>query len=199
MSEGHRRGPAYDWRWLIPVAVVAIFAAVHYARSGSATASAPRPHLVNGGGARTNGPFRMGDEIALGSYGVTVLGLTDPFQVQPGPLTQQPPPGKRYVLLRVGLSNLGSARLPIAAVETVLLVDQQGRRYSAHLLVLGAPNPPPPKSLGAHATQRGALVFTLPDTARPVAALFEPGRNLALLTAPSQPDYGQVRIGLGSG
>lgn len=191
---------AYRVRWglgVLGVILLVTWIYQHY-HHANGTAPAPQPHLLGGGGARAHGPFSMGDRIALGSYGVTVVSIEDPLRVQSSPFRMPPPRGKHYVLLRVVLTNLGSAKLPVDAVETVFLVDQLGRRYSASLMGAGGVNPPPTTSLKVHATQQGGLAFTLPDGARPVAAVFEPGDNMTLLQSP-MPAYGHVRIRLGGG
>lgn len=136
---------------------------------------------------RKHGPFRIGDEVGLGPYSISVFKVTDPFRLPPPPppprtspgylppvrvgVVHPPGPGERLVRVDVEVANLGKTRVNTFAAFA--LRGQDGLKPAYPENDVGPPKPPA-IDLPPHGRSSGTLIFKLPRATKLDSFNFDP-------------------------
>lgn len=104
--------------------------------------------------------FKVGDQVKLGDFTVTVNSVTDPFTSSNS--FDKPTKG-RYVAADVTVVNNGSKPQTVSSMVCFNFNDSTGQGYNM-ALVVGAPKPPDGE-LAPGESIRGTIVIDVPPTA----------------------------------
>ncbi|MEY9932740.1 hypothetical protein ABH926_007391 [Catenulispora sp. GP43] len=128
--------------------------------------SAAAPAKSSAGGAKSSAPaasgtFKVGQQVKVGSYTVTVHKVTYPYTSD----MDQPDAGKAYVLLDVEVANSGSSTQAFSSMMQLGLKDSTNATYT-ETIVVGADGNPPDGNISAGESMRGPVAFEVPAGAK---------------------------------
>lgn len=104
-----------------------------------------------------NGGFKVGQQVKVGAYTVTVHKVTYPYTND----LDQPASGKAYVLLDVEVKNSSGEKQAFSSMLQFGLKDSTNTTYD-ETIVMGVDGNPPDGSMSAGASMRGPVAFEVP-------------------------------------
>jgi hypothetical protein len=134
--------------------------------ASSAAASTAKSSSAAGGDqssapAAGGGGFKVGQQVKVGAYTVTVHKVTYPYSND----LDQPDSGKAYVLLDVEVKNSSGEEQAFSSMLQFGLKDSANATYD-ETIILGVDGNPPDGSIAAGASMRGPVAFEVPAGAK---------------------------------
>ena len=132
------------------------------ASSSSASAPAkPATSSAKSSAPAASGTFKVGQQVKVGSYTVTVHKVTYPYTSD----MDQPDAGKAYVLLDVEVANNSGSSQAFSSLMQFGLKDSTNAGYT-ETIVVGADGNPPDGNISAGQSMRGPVAFEVPAGAK---------------------------------
>ena len=183
------------------VALAAAATLVGAGCDGSTTARQGAVLLNPAPASRRGGPFFLGDRVALGTWWVQVVAMSDPYQANQGPAgsspglpTSQPSarPGARLIRIDVHVGNQGSHPAGLPAAGAYRLRDSGGTDDHLPVDVSAGAVPALPSSFAPGTEASGSLLFSVANSDQPTAFVFRPSGAQA--AGPSQSEIDVVIV-----
>ena len=124
-----------------------------------------------GTGADASKDFKVGDEVKLGDWTVTVHEFKDPY-----PSTNEflsPDKGNRFILVDAEVKNTSAKPETDSSLLCFKLQDSKSRKYDEALGGAGQTPGPPEGEVGPNESARGNIVFEIPEDAKGLALKFK--------------------------